>query len=51
MDLVSKKLSSGFPSSGFPTSLVLNHPTQLQRLAGVFKFCIEQVKIYFPISE
>ena len=38
--------------SGFPTMQDSNQPTQLQRLARMLKFCVEQVyQLSFPGSE
>ena len=38
--------------SGFPTMQDSNQPTQLQRLARMPKFCVEQVyQLYFPGRE
>ena len=38
--------------SGFPTMQDSNQPTQLQRLARMRKFSVEQVyQLYFPGSE
>ena len=38
--------------SGFPAMQDSNQPTQLQRLARMLKFCVEQVyQLYFPGSE
>ena len=39
-------------TTGFLTMQDSNQPTQLQRLARMLKFCVEQVyQLYFPASE